>query len=63
MRKYKSLSYVRLAALLMGCCPLVVNAQEMTVKEPVVKNVISNTNQWNGKRVAFLGILLPTKFT
>lgn len=61
MRKYKSLSYVRLAALLMGCCPLVVNAQEMTVKEPVVKNVISSTNQWNGKRVAFLGDSITDK--
>ena len=61
MRKYKSLSYVRLAALLMGCCPLVVNAQEMTVKELVVKNVISNTNQWNGKRVAFLGDSITDK--
>lgn len=45
----------------MGCCPLVVNAQEMTVKEPVVKNVISNTNQWNGKRVAFLGDSITDK--
>lgn len=61
MEKIRALSYAYLIVLQIGFCSLSVDAQEIMTQEPVAENIVGCTNQWNGKRVAFLGDSITDK--